>query len=55
MYGLPDIARYGLNYPKRVNKNPDTLDYGWVLAFKLRVEIPKDLYDTIKSGAYTRF
>lgn len=54
MYDLPDIARYGLNYPKRVNKNPDTFDYGWVLAFKLRYEIPKDLYDEIKSGVYTR-
>lgn len=54
MYNVPDIARYGLNYPKRVNRNPDTLDYGWVLAFKLRYEIPKDLYDEIKSGVYTR-
>lgn len=54
MYDLPDIARYGLNYPKRVNKNPDTTDYGWVLAFKLRYEVPKDLYDEIKSGVYTR-
>lgn len=54
MYDLPDIARYGLNYPKRVNKNPDTFDYGWVLAFKLRYKIPKDLYDEIKSGVYTR-
>lgn len=54
MYNLPDIARYGLNYPKRVNKNPNTSDYGWGLAFKLRFEIPKELYDTIKSGVYTR-